>query len=231
VKVFSISDFHLSNAKPKAMDIFGDHWKDHFDKIKQACGEQVGSDDVLLIAGDISWAMHLDEALADLQAIAELPGKKVMIRGNHDYWWSSPRRIREVLPEGISIIQNDCVTFDPFCVAGSRGWMCPAENAEFDATDEKIYKREALRLEMALNAAKKTEKPIIVMIHYPPFNDRQAPSLFTDLFERFGVKHVVYGHLHGPGAYKAFTGELRGVHYHLTSCDYLGFQPIQIDAF
>ncbi|MGI6003789.1 MAG: metallophosphoesterase [Christensenellales bacterium] len=229
MNIYAVSDLHLSGAAPKAMDIFGDHWRNHFEQIKSAWLQAVGEDDVVLIAGDISWAMHLSDAKVDLDAIGALPGKKIMIRGNHDFWWGSISRVRAALAEGTYALQNDSVTLGASAFAGSRGWTCPG-GTHYTQEDEKIYNRELMRLEMSLAHAAKSQKPIIGMIHYPPFNERQEPSGFTELFERFEVRKVVYGHLHGASVKSAFNGVINGVQYILTSCDAIGFAPKRIQT-
>nr|WP_122011857.1 metallophosphoesterase [Maliibacterium massiliense] len=230
MKVYAVSDLHLSGAAPKAMDIFGAHWKNHFDKISEAWRQMVAPEDVVLIAGDISWAMNLHDAAVDLAAIGALPGRKVLIKGNHDYWWSSISRIRGMLSCGMHVLQNDAVDFGCVTIAGTRGWLCPNE-VSYSPEDEKIYRRELIRMEMSLAQAEKSGHPIIAMIHYPPFNETRSPSGFTELFQRFGVRQVVYGHLHGPSIKSAFDGELEGVRYALTSCDAVQFKPRLIASF
>ena len=227
-RLFAVSDLHLSGAVPtKAMDIFSPQWQDHAGKIERAWRERVGDNDVVLVAGDISWAMTMEEAQCDIDWIGALPGQKVMIKGNHDFWWGSIGRVRGMCNASMHILQNDCVTLDGIAFAGSRGWTCPG-SANDTPQDRKIYQREALRLEMSLQAAEKTGLPIGAMMHYPPFNERQEDSAFTELFERYGVGRVIYGHLHGPATRYAFCGERNGVVYTLTSCDAVGFSPLLI---
>jgi predicted phosphohydrolase len=229
MSIFAIADLHLSGAVQKPMDIFGHHWQNHWELICEAWLESVTNDDIVLIPGDISWAMRLEQALVDLRRIAELPGKKILLRGNHDYWWSSPTKIRGVLPKDMYIIQNDAVRIGDFVFFGSRGWICEGSPA-FSKDDEKIYQREGLRLEMSLEDARKKGGEPIAMMHFPPFNERQEPSLFTRLFERERIKIVLYGHIHGKSLQNAFSGELNGVEYMLVSCDNIAFKPLKIIA-
>lgn len=230
MRLFAISDLHLSGAVPtKAMDIFGAQWTDHASKIERAWRQTVAQEDVVLIAGDISWAMTLQEAQCDLAWISRLPGRKVCIKGNHDFWWGSIGRVRDALGANMYAVQNDCVCLDGVAIAGSRGWVCPG-SANDTQEDRKIYQREAIRLEMSLKAAQKTGLAIVAMMHYPPFNERQEDSAFTQLFDQYGVKRVIYGHLHGPGVRGAFNGKRNGVLYTLTSCDAVGFSPVTIDV-
>ena len=225
MRVFAVSDLHLSGAVPgKAMDVFGPQWEAHADKIAQAWRENVAPQDIVLVAGDISWAMTLQEAVCDLAWVGALPGRKILLKGNHDFWWGSIGRVRALLSVQTYALQNDCVRVGRLVFAGSRGWTCPT-GAGDTPEDRKIYLREAIRLEMSLQQAAKTGLPIVGMMHYPPFNEKQEDSLFTQLFERYGVRQVVYGHLHGPATRYAFNGWRNGVHYTLTSCDAIGFAP------
>lgn len=219
--VFAISDLHLP-ARVKPMDVFGEHWKNHFDRIRADWRERVAPGDLVLLPGDLSWAMRLEEAREDLASIAELPGQKLLLRGNHDYWWSSIGRVRRALPEGTWALQNDSVLIGGRLYAGSRGWTIPAGDAEPE--DVRIYERERLRLEMSLkNArAKDADAPITAMMHYPPLTDELTG--FSDILEAYGVTDCVYGHLHGAGLYGAVRGERRGVRYHQVSCDGLEFK-------
>ena len=219
--VYAISDLHLP-ARVKPMDVFGEHWKNHFERIKADWNARVGEGDVVLLPGDLSWAMRLEEAIEDLDSIAALPGTKLLLRGNHDYWWSSIGRVRRALRENTLALQNDSVLLDGRLYAGSRGWNIPADDATED--DVRIYNRERMRLEMSLkNArARDVDAPITVMMHYPPLTDEQPG--FSDILEAYGVQDCVYGHLHGGGLYGAVRGERRGVKYHQVSCDGLDFK-------
>ena len=205
------------------MDIFGTQWSHHWQRISQHWREVVAADDIVLIPGDISWAMTLDEAMADLLAIGDMPGRKVMIRGNHDYWWSGITKVRLALPEGLMAVQNDAIMLDGTVICGTRGWTMPGDKT--DDNDEKIYVREIGRMRMSLEAARKRspEGRIIAMIHYPPVDEHGAPSPMSELFEEFGIGDVVYGHLHGAALKSAFIGTARGVAYHQVSCDRLNF--------
>lgn len=206
------------------MDVFGPAWDDHAARIGESWRNTVAEDDVVLIPGDISWAMQLDEARADIDFIAALPGKKILMRGNHDYWWASLAKVRAVLPRGIYALQNDAIDLGGAVIAGSRGWMCPGSSGFEPETDKKIYDREAIRLGMSLERAGEGRR-IIAMLHYPPFNEKRNSSAFTDLFEKHGVEHVVYGHLHGKSCRNAFEGVREGITYTLCSADHLGFAP------
>lgn len=226
MEVWAISDLHLP-ARQKPMDIFGPQWQNHFERIRADWLERVSPEDVVLLPGDLSWAMRLEEALEDLSRIGELPGRKLLLRGNHDYWWSSIGRVRRALPEGCYALQNDSLKMDGMLFAGSRGWQIPAE-PEGDSDDARIYRRERQRLEMSLSHARaqSADAPLIVMMHYPPRTD--AMEGFSDILKRFGARDVVYGHLHGAGLYGAVRGEVDGVRYHQVSCDGLDFRLARI---
>ena len=220
--VWAISDLHLP-ARQKPMDIFGPHWLNHFDRIREDWLEKVNPEDIVLLPGDLTWAMHLEEALEDIGRIGELPGKKLLLRGNHDYWWSSIGRVRRALPEGCFALQNDSMLLDGVLFAGSRGWQIPGE-PDGDSDDARIYRRERQRLEMSLkNARSQSEDaPLVAMMHYPPRSDNAEG--FADILKRFDVERVVYGHLHGAGLAGAIRGEVEGIIYHQVSCDGLDFK-------
>lgn len=224
MRLFAISDLHLSGSSPKPMDIFG--WENHWEKIQADWSNRVAEEDLVLIGGDISWAMQLQDAQVDLEEIGRLPGKKLLLRGNHDYWWGSLGKVRSILPTGMQVLQNDAFAYGDWVIAGTRGWNCPIGN-HANAQDEKIFLREVQRLELSLKQAEKLRQPgqpLIVMMHYPPFDERRQPSPFTDLMERYGVCLATYGHLHGNHLKSVFEGTLRGVKYRMVSCDYLQFQ-------
>ena len=224
--VFAISDLHLP-ARMKPMDVFGPHWANHFERISEDWRAKVGAEDLVLIPGDISWAMRLEEALEDLQRISALPGRKVLLRGNHDYWWNAIGKVRRALPEGMYALQNDCLQLDGVLLAGSRGWTIPAD-PEAEDEDARVYRRERVRLEMSLKYArqKDAEAPLTVMMHYPPLSETNPG--FSDLLEAYGARDVVYGHLHGAGLQGAIRGERNGITYHQVSCDGLGFRVYKV---
>ena len=160
-----------------------------------------------------------------------LPGRKVLIKGNHDYWWNSVSKLRRVLPEGMSALQHDALDMGDFVVCGTRGWMFPTGDAPLAPEDERILNRELLRLDMAISAAEKLaqgQKPIVVMLHYPPLLLTVLDTPFTQVLARHRVHTVVYGHLHGAGIRAGFNGEHEGIHYRLTSCDALGFRLTEV---
>ncbi len=231
MSLFAIGDLHLPGGENKPMSVFGAEWDRHFFRIAEAWKESVSENDTVLIPGDISWAMRLEDALPDLESVGKLPGRKILIRGNHDYWWNSITKVRNVLPDGMIALQHDAVDLGQFVVCGTRGWSIPTEAAPLDAENQKIYLREAVRLELALESAQRIaeERPVVVMLHFPPLYKNEQASCFTDLMEKYAVRMCVYGHLHGNGIYAGFNGEKKGVRYRLVSCDSLDFRPLRLD--
>ena len=219
--VYAIADLHLP-ARQKPMDVFGPHWKDHFEHIRRDWTARVRPEDLVLLPGDLSWAMHLEEALEDLNGIAALPGTKSLLRGNHDYWWSSIGRVRRALGEGMYALQNDSLLIDGRLYAGSRGWTLPGP--ETPEEDLRIFNRERLRLEMSLRhaRARSAESPLTVLMHFPPRSE-EHPG-FSDILEAYGASDCVYGHLHGPAIHGAVRGRCGSVIYHQVSCDGLDFR-------
>lgn len=224
--IHAIADLHLSLHAPKEMDIFGPQWKDHFARIRSDWTSRVAGDDVVLIPGDISWATHLADARIDLEAIGELPGRKILLRGNHDYWWNSPTKVRGVLLPGTDLIQNNALIVDNYVICGSRGWLFPMGRS-LAPDDEKIFEREKIRLHLSLDEASRIAdgRTIIAMMHYPPLYENWPRTDFTDLLEEHGVRRVVFGHLHGAVLQQVHLRafESRGVIYDLVSADYLDF--------
>ncbi|MBR1746796.1 MAG: metallophosphoesterase [Clostridia bacterium] len=229
MKIFAISDFHLSNATDKPMEVFGPHWRGHWQKISDFFRDNVQEEDIVLIAGDTSWGMTLEEAIPDLKAVDALPGKKFLIRGNHDYWWSSYKKLNDIGLKTVTFIQNNAFRVDGYVFCGTRGWTIP--DGDSTAEDKKIFERELIRLRLTLTEGKKCMTQgdkLLLLIHYPPYNARFEDSPMTDLIEEFGVNKVVYGHLHGVHSRCAGSIEKKGVEYLLTSCDFLDFIPIVV---
>ena len=230
MSLFAIGDLHMSGGADKPMDVFGAQWDRHFFHIEENWRRTVTEEDTVLIPGDISWAMQLREARQDLEIIGRLPGRKILCKGNHDYWWSSLTRVRAALPAGMSALQFDAADLGACVVCGTRGWLIPTEAAPLSEADGKIYAREVQRLSMALDAAEALAegRPVIAMLHFPPLHRGAMSSGFTELLEQHRVHTVVYGHLHGAGIALGFTGTHHGIHYQLVSCDSIGFAPREI---
>ncbi len=231
MKIFALSDFHLSINNSKPMNIFGPVWEGYLEKIEEDWKGKVDDEDIVLIAGDLSWAMKFEEAKPDLDYICALKGKKVILKGNHDYWWNSISELREYLHNDTYAIQNDALKFGNFVICGSRGWM-PADNGFKSEQDEKIYKRELIRMELSLKSAmtlKGDGDKIVVMTHYPPFNYRLEDNEMTALFEKYGVSDVVYGHLHNEDKKQKMHFVRNGIKYYLTSCDLVDNKLVEIE--
>ena len=221
--IYAIGDLHLPGGDNKPMDVFGPHWEGHFEKICADWIRRVGEEDVVLIPGDISWAMQIGEALADLRAIGELPGKKILLRGNHDYWWCGISRLRELLPGGMFAVQNDAMRIEDTVFCGTRGWTLPGSGSPPE--DEKIYSRELQRMEMSLERAGTLGgSRLVVMCHYPPLGEGGAETRLSQLLSRYPVDDVVYGHLHGASLRGKVEGLIGGIRYHCVSCDGLDFK-------
>lgn len=231
MSLFAIGDLHMSGGDDKPMDVFGAHWTNHVERIFDSWRAQVSPEDTVLIPGDLSWAMQLSGVVPDLQAVGSLPGRKVICKGNHDYWWGTLKQLRAVLPEGMEAVQNSAVDVGEAVVCGTRGWMFRAGDEALSPEDERILNRELIRLELALQAAVKLAagvKPIVVMLHYPPLYDQIRDTPFTRLLEKYPVHTVVYGHLHGPAIHAGFSGWYERVRYLLTSSDSLGFSLAEV---
>ena len=228
MKVFAISDLHLSVNNPKPMDIFGPVWEGYLDKIFGQWKEKVGDDDVVLLPGDFSWAMKLEDAVSDFEMLSKLPGKKIIIRGNHDFWWKSISAVRSVLPANFYAIQNDAIKFGNIIFCGTRGWQLPDKTTSEE--DEKIFRREIIRLEMTLQEAKKLQSDgdeIVCMLHYPPVNLAHDDNEVSAMLEKYGVSKVVFGHLHGYNNMETYF-EKNDIKYYLTSCDIVNNNLISI---
>ncbi len=226
MKIFAISDLHLPGGDEKPMNKFGAHWDDYMQKIALNWKSKVTDEDYVLLAGDLSWAMRLEDVVDDVQVLENLPGKKIIIKGNHDYWWQSIGKVRNMLPSSVFALQNDCLKVGNIIFSGTRGWTCP-NTQNFTEQDKKIYLRESERLELSLKEAKKHQNEgdiIIALFHYPPYNVKRESSNFTNLFEKYGVSKVVYGHLHGKDSLAIRTSVKNDVEYILSSCDLVNFE-------
>ena len=229
MSVFAIGDLHLPGHEQKPMDVFGSHWDRHFETISENWRQKITDDDLVLIPGDISWAMQLSEAKDDLEAIGRLPGTKLLLRGNHDYWWSSLSKLRAAMPERMHVIQNDAMRFGDSVFCGTRGWNFPTAQQALSAQDEKVYQRELIRLRMSLDHARKLGgSDVTVMLHFPPLFADGFSTGFTEILEEYAVNRVVYGHLHGSGIKIGYEGVREGIEYRLVSCDALSFAPVCI---
>lgn len=242
VRLFAIGDLHLPGGpRAKTMDRFGEVWSDHPRRIAAHWSALHQDGDLLLLLGDLSWAMNLDEARDDLAFIQALPGRKVVIKGNHDYWWSGIGKVRKACGPAVHVLQFSHVVIDGVAIVGTRGWRTPGGDAPdplaagqggeppFSAEDQKIYEREVERLGLALAglcASGATYDQLVVCLHYPPMNSRHEPSGFTELLDRYGAALCVHGHLHGEAALAtAFEGRRGGTIYHCVSADAVRMRP------
>ena len=232
MKVFALSDLHLSFESDKPMNVFGENWDNYENRIIENWNSVVGVEDLVIIAGDISWAISIENTKKDFDFIDKLNGKKVIIRGNHDYWWKAIGVVRDWIPNTIKAIQNDAIDFGDVIICGSRGWLIHEREKQPSADDLKMINRELIRIEMSFKKAIEikgdSNKEIICVLHYPPFNSYLDESEFTNLIEQYKIKKVVFGHLHGKNKYPNGVIELNGVKYYLSSCDRVDFTPIQI---
>ncbi len=225
--IFAIGDLHFDNTGEKPMDIFGDKWLAHEENIINNWKSIVGYDDLVLIAGDISWALRLEDAYEDLLKIEKLPGKKIMIKGNHDYWWNSLKKINDLGLKTIEFIQNNCFIYNDIAIVGTRGWSsidCDDSNAQ----DHKIFIREINRLKLSLESINDKVNKIIVMLHYPPFNIDFTPNEFVNIMKEYNVNVCLYGHLHSEGHKYAVEGLIEGIEFHCISSDFIDFIPKKI---
>ena len=224
--IYAIGDLHLPGGDNKPMNVFGDHWSGHFERICLDWVSRVQEEDVVLIPGDISWGLRLEEAAADLGFIHEMKGTKVLLRGNHDYWWTGYSKVQSALPSSIRAVQNNAILWGDAIIGGTRGWNTPLGADFSESKDRKIFEREKLRLGLSLGAMDGREGRLkLFMLHYPPFNEKGEPTDFAKLLEGRGVDHCVYGHLHGRSCQGGFEGVWAGTEYHLVSADHLRFVP------
>lgn len=227
MSLFAIGDLHLSLGTNKPMDVFGGAWAGYVEKLRQGLSI-IGPEDTTVLCGDLSWGMDLESALEDFRFIAAIPGRKILLKGNHDYWWSTARKFYKLCEEheltGMEILNNNCFFYGDIALCGTRGWFY--EEDRNGTHDEKVFRREMIRLETSLKAAGEAEK--YCFLHYPPrYRGYECPELI-ELMERYGVQQCCYGHLHGDSHRLAVQGEHDGIDYRMVSADYLGFRPLRL---
>lgn len=228
--IYTISDLHLSLGMDKPMNIFGENWENHDKKIKANWTKKVKQNDLVLLPGDFSWAMYIEDAKKDFEYLNELPGTKLLLKGNHDYWWESLTKMRKFLEENnfknIDFIYNNSYIWEDKIIVGTRGWSEQEENAE------KIIRRENLRLELSIEDGVQKfgkDKEIIVCMHYPPFNKYEKLELnFIKTMKQYNVKTCIYGHIHGEATKEAKQGKIDGIQFIMASSDYTNFDLIKI---
>ncbi len=226
--LYGIGDLHLSLSGNKSMDVFGGAWEGYVDKLREGLSV-IGPGDTTVLPGDLTWAMSLDEnAVADFRFISEIPGRKILLKGNHDYWWSTAKKFYAFCENhGFSdmwVLNNNCWFYGDTAICGTRGWFY--EEEKHGAHDEKVFRRELLRLEASLRAAGDHEK--LCFLHYPPRFGAYRCQEIQDLLVRYGVTACYYGPLHGASHKAAFQGFWDGVKYQMLSADYLDFKPVKI---
>lgn len=229
--IYAISDLHLSFGTNKPMDIFGGNWENHTERLRENWLKTVEDDDFVLIPGDISWGINLEEADTDLAFIEALPGKKIISKGNHDYWWSTLHKFNQHVElkgyKTLNILHNNAYKVEDVVICGSRGWISPDEEG-FSSEDEKIFNRELDRLRFSLISGQKLGGEIIAMLHYPPFDSRHCTNAFAALLQEFGVRTCIYGHIHGNANGLWKNEVIEDISYHLISCNIIGFVPLKL---
>lgn len=234
--IFAMSDLHLALSNPeKTMSVFGEGWDNYMERIKAGFEELVKPGDTVLMPGDLSWATYIKEAEEDFRFIDNLPGNKIICRGNHDYWWTTLKKMETTFQEmglnTISIARHNTIEVEGCLITGTRGWKIPGDD-NFTAEDRKIYDREVIRLGLCLDAVNAAdpnhEKPHVVMLHYPPLTRKAMKGEFSDILESNNVDLVVYGHLHGRAHNKVFEGKKGNTEYKCVAADYCKFRPFQL---
>lgn len=230
MSLFAIADTHLSLGTDKPMDIFKG-WSGYVDKLKENWESAVTDSDTVVIAGDISWGMSLEGALEDFRFIDSLPGQKIILKGNHDYWWTTMKKMDTFLSQHeiktIRFLHNNTLTVGNIAVCGSRGWFFDAE----ESADNKVLLREAGRLRTSINLAKETGLEPVVFLHYPPITQNMVCEEIYKVLLETGIKRCYYGHLHGPSMTRSINSVRDGIEFALISCDFLAFAPKMVQNF
>ena len=225
--LYAIGDLHLCLGAPKPMDVFGGAWVGYMDKLKEGM-KVIRPEDTTVLLGDLSWALDLEGAKLDFAWMNEIPGRKIIVKGNHDYWWSTGAKFRKFCQENgfsnLELLNNNAYEYENFAICGTRGWFFEEDRS--GRHDEKVFRRELMRLEASLKAA--GEKPKIVFLHYPPrYKGYECPEIL-ELLAKYEVRRCFYGHLHGGSHRLAMEGQWAGVEFRLVSADYLGFHPYPV---
>ena len=225
--LYTIGDLHLSLAKDKPMDVFGSEWKNHTEKLRESFAA-LNDEDLTVLCGDLSWGMGLAETLPDFLFVDALPGKKILLKGNHDFWWTTAAKIKRYFAEHgiatIDVLNNNCFTYGDYALCGTRGWFYEEESG--GEHDKKIMRREIMRLEASLKAAGDREK--LVFLHYPPLYQNYRCEEILALLKEHRVRLCCYGHIHGKGCRSAFNGWHEGTEYKLVSADFVNFSPVKL---
>lgn len=225
--LYAIGDLHLCLGAPKPMDVFGGAWVDYMEKLRNGVS-MIGPDDTTVLLGDLSWALDLNQAREDFAWINQIPGKKIILKGNHDYWWSTAAKFYKFCEENcfsdMYILNNNHFVYNDWAICGTRGWFFEEERS--GEHDEKVFNRELIRLETSLQSA--GDLPKMVFLHYPPRYKGYECAQILELFEKYRVCRCYYGHLHGASHGLSMEGLWDGVEYKLVSADRLNFQPFTV---
>ena len=225
--LYAIGDLHLCLGAAKPMDVFGGNWVGYMDALREGLSV-IGQQDTTVLLGDLSWALDIDSAKPDFTFINEIPGRKIILKGNHDYWWSTVAKFNKFCDDnGFTnqfILNNNCYEYENWAICGTRGWFF--DQARSTDHDEKVFKRELIRLETSLKAAGERNK--MVFLHYPPLYKGYECREILELLEKYEVRRCFYGHLHGPSHKMAMEGLWNGVEFRLVSADYIGFKPYPV---
>ena len=237
MSIFALADLHLSLSNPdKSMEVFGQSWGEYIERVRDNWTETVAGSDTVLIPGDISWATYIEQAEEDFRFISELPGRKLLSRGNHDYWWTTLKKMENVLRDkgfdNLFFVRTNVVEADDCLVTGTRGWMIETKESIEGSDNRKIYEREKSRIKLCIEELGKADpdhaKKHIMMIHYPPVTAKQDFTEFAEMIAEGGIDICVYGHLHGKAHKKVFEGDFEGTEFICASADYVGFKPVKI---
>ena len=230
MSIFTIADLHLSFSSNKPMGIFGQNWENHEEKIKQDWLLKVKEDDIVILPGDFSWGMYLNETIKDFEFINGLPGKKILLKGNHDYWWTTVTNMRNFIKENnfkdIDFLHNNSYEFEDVIIAGTKGY-----NLSDDEEDKRLTRRETVRLELSIKEGivkYGSNKEIMVFMHYPPITKDNLNTQYVDIMKKYNVKRCYYGHLHAQAINEAIEGEIKGIQFYLVSADKLDFTLLKI---
>ncbi len=235
MKLFAIADLHLGFSTGKWMDRFGDHWKDHHERVEAAWRDEIRDEDLVFLPGDFSWAMRAEEVALEFEWLAKLPGRKVLVKGNHDYWWpKSRKKLQAMLPEGIYAIKKNALVIDDVPIVGVRGGdFIPNGDHSQEQVDANLAREEselARSIEDLERSYSGSAAPI-ALFHYPPFPMGARKSRFTRRLDDIGCSWCLFGHLHNESEWnQVFQGESEGIRYKLVSCDSLGFRPFRLDT-
>lgn len=232
MKIWAIADLHLPGERNKTMNQFGAVWANHPAKIVNNWRTIIDEDDIVLIAGDVTWATKFDSITADLNLISALPGRqKILIRGNHDYWWKNHKKIFKSLPNRIKCLCGNAIKIEDQIICGTRGWISPSDPCS-DPLDNKTYQKELKQLEKALQEATRLQtnhEPIHVILHFPPFTTTGMKTRFFDLLAQYKIKTCTYGHFHMKEEWEKIPkGIINGINFILSSTDYLAHKPVLI---